>query len=270
MAKELISGFFSYMGNKNNLVDWIVPKFPAHKTYVEVFGGTFAVGLNKPKSSVEIYNDLNGNLSNLFHVVRTRYDEFVDEINKLVISEDWHKLFFKNHNGDDELENAIRYYYVMVFTFRGKYDGGFSYQPEVSFCKTLQRKLPELKAIHERIKEVIILNKSCFDIIKQNNSEDTLLYLDPPYVKTESYYETLAGQFTETDHIKLRDLLAKHKGKFFLSYEDDEMISDLYSNFHIYRKELTRQSSKTAIYEVLVTNHKPDNLLFSIDEFTVR
>lgn len=261
---ELISGFFTYMGNKHDLAKWIIPYFPKHKVYAEIFGGTGAILLNKPKSQVEIYNDFNSNLSNLFHVVRTRYDEFVEQINKLVISEDWHKMFYKNHSGDNELENAIRYYYVMVFTFRGKYDGGFSYTSEPSFCNTLQRKLPELKDIHERIKNVIILNKTCFDVVKQNNDKDTLLYLDPPYVSTEMYYETLAGSFTETDHIKLRDLLEKHTGYFFLSYEDDELVSDLYGKFHIHRKELLRASSKSTKYEVLITNYKPQNTLFSI------
>lgn len=265
---DLISGFFSYMGNKHDLAKWILPYFPQHKTYVEVFGGTFAIGLNKPKSQVEIYNDLNGNLSNLFHVVRTRYDEFVEQLNQMIVSEAWHKFFYKNHNDpNNELENAVRYYYVMCFTFRGKYDGGFSYTNEKSFTTTLQRKLPELKEIHDRIKNVIILNKTCFDVVKQNNQPDTLLYLDPPYVSTESYYETLAGGFTETDHVKLRDLLANHKGYFFLSYEDDELVSDIYHEFHIHRKNLLRASKNQVVEEVLVTNYKPQNTLFSIPGF---
>lgn len=264
---DLISGFFSYMGNKHDLAKWIIPYFPKHKVYVEVFGGTFAIGLNKPKADVEIYNDLNGNLSNLFHVVRTRFDEFTAQLEQMIISEDWHKLFFGNHNDFDELENAIRYYYVMLFTFRGKYDGGFSYDDVPSFGNTLTRRIPELKDIHNRIKNTIILNKPCFDIIRQNNKPETLLYLDPPYVSTEMYYKNLAGSFTETDHIKLRDLLEKHTGFFFLSYEDDELVSDLYGKFHIHRKELLRQTSKTKKYEVLVTNYKPQNTLFSIAGF---
>lgn len=261
---DLIASFFSYMGNKHNLVDWIVPYFPQHKTYVEVFGGTFAVGLNKPKSDVEIYNDLNSNLANLFHVVRTDLDSFLSELDKCVVSEDWHKMFYNNHSKYTELENAVRYFYVMCFTFRGKYDGGFSYSAEASYGKMLQSKVQIIKEIHNRIKNVIILNKPCFDVIKQNNEKDTLLYLDPPYVNTEQYYKNLAGAFTETEHIRLRDMLEQHKGYFFLSYEDDELVSDLYRKFHIHRKQLLRESSGSKRYEVLVTNYMPQNTLFSI------
>lgn len=261
---DLVSGFFSYMGNKHDLVDWIIPLFPQHKTYVEVFGGTFAIGLNlQDVGQVKIYNDLNKDLSNLFHVVRTQYEDFQAEIDKMIVSEDWHKMFYRNHSDYTPLENAVRYYYVMCFTFRGKYDGGFSYTDERSFAEMLQRKKQDVKAIHERIKNVIILNKPCFDVIRQNNEEGTLLYLDPPYVSTESYYSTLAGGFTETDHIKLRDMLEKHKGYFFLSYEDDELVSDLYSGFHIHRKNLLRATNKSTRYEVLVTNYKQRTTLFN-------
>ena len=262
---HLLEGFFSYMGNKNSLCDWIIPQFPMHKTYVEVFGGTFAIGLNKPKIDgvVEIYNDFNSNLSNLFEIVRTRHEEFLEELDKTIISEEWHKKFYGNHSDFSPMENAVRYFYVMLYTFRGKYDGGFSYTAENSYCKMMERKREVIKEIHKRIKNVIVLNKNCFDVVRQNNDKDTLLYLDPPYVDTEQYYKHLAGTFGETEHIKLRDMLEQHKGHFFLSYEDDPLVSDLYRKFKIHRKQLFRGSSNTVRYEVLVTNYEPVQNLFS-------
>lgn len=256
-------GIFNYMGAKGQLVDWIIPMFPSHTTYAEVFGGTFVIGLNKPKSKIEFYNDINSNLSNLFHIIRTRYDEFSDAIDNIIVSEDWHAKFFRHENDvEDELERAIRYFYVMTFTFRGKYEGGWSVENAVSSTNESRRVL--IKQIHERMKDVIVLNKPYDKVINDNNNKDTLLYLDPPYVSTEMYYKKLAGGFGENDHIKLRDLLAKHNGYFFLSYEDDEMVSDLYHNFKIHRRKAARSSSGVSKFEVVVTNYTPQKTLFSI------
>lgn len=259
---KIVEPFFTYMGNKLELADWIVPFFPKHKTYVEVFGGTYAIGLNKPKAQIEIYNDYNRGLANLFHIVRTRYDEFSEQLDKCIISEEWYKTFHKDHNTSDELEDAIRFFYVMSLTFRGKFDGGFSYIKSPGFTEILEKKQAIVKAIHERIKNVIVLNKNYVDVIVQNNDAETLLYLDPPYVKTEVYYKSKAGSFKTTDHLQLRDLLYKHKGYFFLSYEDDPMIAELYSDCHIHRKQLTRNTNGVSIHEILVTNYKPTQTLF--------
>lgn len=252
------SPFFSYMGNKLQLAHWIIPELMScpHKTYVEVFGGTFAIGLNKPKSAIEIYNDYNKHLSRLFHVVRTRWEEFESAWNNMIISEDWHRnIFYDNHSSDDEIEDAIRYFYIMSMTYLGKYTGGFSYQAKESFTNIIENKLHVAKIIHNRIKNVIILNKHAFKVIEQNNTKDTLLYLDPPYVSTEVYYERLAGSFNRQDHVELRDLLLKHKGYWFLSYEDDEMVNDLYRNFRFIRQKQNRSSNNTTVNEVLVTNY---------------
>ena len=77
------SGIVKWQGGKTSLLDEIVPRFPkGFKTYVEVFGGAGAVILNKKiKTDVEIYNDYNSDLVNLFRVVKHRVFEFVRLLN---------------------------------------------------------------------------------------------------------------------------------------------------------------------------------------------
>ncbi len=57
-----------------------------------------------------------------------------------------------------------------------------------------------------------------------------MFYVDPPYLGTEKFYD---NSFTLEDHIRLRDQLKIIKGKFILSYNDDEQIKELYKNFTI-------------------------------------
>lgn len=284
---EIINSAFTYMGCKSDLLEWIIPEFPKHRVYVELFSGTYVVGLNKPKAYVEIYNDMNGDLSNLFLQMSYHYEELSEKISEFIMSREWYSAFKSRIDAgkySTDIERAAMFYFVMCTTFRGKFDGGFSWKIERSFTEVFERKKENLKLIHERIKNVIVLNHSCFELLAHNtiknesesviyahppisdemilewnkislrDDNDILIYADPPYVDTESYYKSKAGEFGLAEHIKLRDMLAEIKGTFFVSYEDDQLVRDLYSDFRIITKEVTRGSSGIRKTEVLATN----------------
>ncbi len=61
----------TWFGGKAKLAARIVSAFPVHHTYVEPFGGSAAVLLAKAAAPVELYNDLDGALVNLFTVLRS-------------------------------------------------------------------------------------------------------------------------------------------------------------------------------------------------------
>ena len=59
-----------YHGGKWKLAPWIIANMPQHRVYVEPFGGAASVLLRKPRAYAEIYNDLDGEIVNLFRVLR--------------------------------------------------------------------------------------------------------------------------------------------------------------------------------------------------------
>ena len=116
----------------------------------------------------------------------------------------------------------------------------------------------DFRVYSRRLRRATIENLSYEKLIKEYDSEDSLFYLDPPYVGTENYYKT-AGGFSKQDHEALAEILRGIKGKFMLSYNDCELIHDLYRGFNM--KELNisyslnnaaeRKSSK----ELLIMNY---------------
>lgn len=264
---EIDKTIFAYMGNKATITQWIIENFPqgySKMRYVEVFGGTARILLEKIPSEVEIYNDFNSHLTNLFEVIRSHKEAFYEQLNQLIVSEDMYNYFYKEiNNSPNDIERAIRYFYIMSFCHKGKFTGGFSVIPDKNYIHKFENKKATIDWISKRMKNVLVMNKSFEKVVTANNTSDTLLYLDPPYVSTETYYSKLAGAFTLQDHITLRDLLKKHKGQFILSYEADQLVNDLYSDFNIIGKNKWRPGRGEEVEEILVSNFKVENTLFN-------
>lgn len=86
-----------------------------------------------------------------------------------------------------------------------------------------------------------------------------LFYCDPPYYKTEKMYDIGGCCFGKEQHILLRDMLKNIKGKFVLSYNDDDFIRKLYEEFYVQEVErsnnLSLNDGKRGVYkELIITN----------------
>src|SRR3569832_1357073 len=73
MSKPIIP----WIGGKRRLADQIFRRFPSHTCYVEEFAGAAALYFAKTPSDVEVINDINGDLVNLYRVVKHHLEEFV-------------------------------------------------------------------------------------------------------------------------------------------------------------------------------------------------
>lgn len=208
-----------YMGGDYFLLPIIYKLFAPHTCYVEAFGGGASVLLNKSPSKVEVYNDIDGLLVNLFKVVKEKYDEFMKRIEFILYSRQlYYEYLEKLRRGEgDDVDKAVMYFYVMRASFAGKFGAGFGYSITINQPKKLFNAIENLKIIHRRLKNVMIEQLDFRECIKRYDSKNTFFYLDPPHLyvasERENYYRTM---FTEADYMDLLNILTGIKGKFLL------------------------------------------------------
>jgi len=251
---------FAWVGGKSKLADDIVAMIPEHRLYVEVFGGALNVLYRKPvpKSArhAEVANDINGDLVNLHRQIRANPQTLSWYLNRLLISRE---IFYDIYHGRmkprNNIERAAFYYYLLTQSFGAK-GSTFAMNAKSRRPKDIYRSFNQWA---NRLKFVTIENMSFDKLITTYDKPDAFFYCDPPYVDTESYYQKTGG-FGEAEHRKLAELLHNVQGKFLLSYNDCDLVRELYSDLNI---RTTREISytlngaraKKGVQEVFITNY---------------
>ena len=254
-------------GGKWLLAPWIIEHMPAHRVYVEPFGGAASVLLRKPRAYAEVYNDLDDDVVNLFRVLRgPKADDLVQALRLTPFASI--EFFAAYAPVDDEVERARR---LVVRSFMGfgsnatHKKSGFRSNSNRSGTTPARDWLnypDQLGTIIERLRGVTITNRDACEVMAGHDAPETLHYVDPPYVfSTRSDGAAdYAHELTDDQHRDLLAFLPTMKGKVMLS----GYPSDLYDNAlqgwrRIQRKHLA-YGAKDRI-EVLWLNWEQDGLI---------
>ena len=236
-----MKSFLSWVGGKSRLAPVIVEQFPDHKTYVEVFGGAGWVLFRKEPSHVEVYNDIDGDLVNLFRVVKHRPSALAERLSLVLYSRESYYEFIRRWKANpvDELERALSFLYVVRSAFGAKPGGGWAYSKAQNPRSVIA--LDFILKVQQRLSAVYIDGQSYEKVIAAFDSPDTLFYLDPPYwIPGQKFYQ---HEFNQEDHMALRDRLATIQGKFVLSYNDSAEVRKLYREFKVRATKTIHYSS---------------------------
>ena len=292
-----MNSFISWVGGKKALRKLIYTMFPVRfDRYIEVFGGGGWVLFGKPpnlKRKLEVYNDYNSNLANLFYCVKNRTCAFLVELGFLPVNsrdefamlraflekkesdtaflQEELVLAEKNLSPPDYeeirsilLENAqmtdVKRAAAFFKLIRYSYGSGctsFGCQPfDVRKC------FDAIWQASHRLSETVIENKDFEALIQQYDRENAFFYCDPPYYETEGHYEVV---FRKEDHMRLRDTLKACRGKWMVSYNDCDFIRELYDGYYI--TAVTRLNNLAQRYEggcefpeVIITNYDPKEM----------
>jgi DNA adenine methylase len=113
----------------------------------------------------------------------------------------------------------------------------------------------------ERMREVVIENLPYEQVIRKNDREETLVYVDPPYLgETRDAGPDYRHEFTEADHIALAKVLRETKGKVVVSGYESELYNDLYHDWQVFKCKTTSVSNQERT-EVLWVKGGEENML---------
>lgn len=198
-----------YHGGKWRLAKWIIPHFPGHLVYVEPFGGSAAVLLQKPRSRSEIYNDVDGDAVNLFNVLRSAPSDLALALMLTPYARAEYAVLYEPC--DDAIERARRFVArsFMGANSKGAYrrsgfDARLNDDHFVSRLRSLANLPSEISAISGRLINVLIEQCDALELIARYDTAETLFYVDPPYFGTRNYY---AHNFAKKRHAELIEAL---------------------------------------------------------------
>lgn len=234
-----MNSLIKWVGGKRLLRKQILKEFPQEMTcYVEVFGGAAWILFAREKhAEVEVYNDVNHNLVNLFRCVKYHADALHEELQWVLVSKEQFEQAKEDVNNPNltDIQRAARFFILVKCSFGAKLQD-FSGK-RVSLSNTVEN----LAMFRERLKSTIIEQMDFEKLVALYDRKGTLFYADPPYYKSEGYY---AESFPDADHIRLKECLDRVQGKFILTYNDCPFIRELYQDYRIIPIE--RQSNITA------------------------
>jgi len=259
---KIMKNPLKYVGGKFYLKKWIIANFPESKDwlcYVEPFGGAGHVIFEKGrrKEEVEVYNDINQNMINLFKVLQNEvlFNKLIRYLELTPYSREYfYELRDDKYEIPEENENlrkAYKYMVMMKMSFSGNAENC-----KPSWCyskKNIKNNLLPLafsnfpQYLYDlvlRLKEIQIESLDFRKVIEKYDSPETLFYLDPPYWQCESYYQ---GKFSKQDHYDLSAMLNNIQGKFALSYYYFDELNELYptNKFRYVEKEGVKCSQRS-------------------------
>ena len=220
-----------WIGGKRRLARHILPLFPAHTCYVEPFCGAAALYFMKAPTEVEVLNDINGELVNLYRVVQHHLEEFVRQFKWALTSRQVFKwLQAQPPESLTDIQRAARFFYLQKNAFGGKVEGQtFGIAATAPPRLNLLRIEEDLSAAHLRLARTYVEHLDWAACIARYDRPATLFYCDPPYWETEGY----GVPFEFEQYLEMARMLKVIKGKAIISLNDHPAIRECFADFHI-------------------------------------
>jgi DNA adenine methylase len=224
-------------GGKHYLAARIVALMPPHLHYVEPFFGGGAVLLTRDpeehslwllphKGVSEVVNDLDGRLINFWRTLQdpTKFEAFRRRVEAIPLARaEWEAAHGHSYSLDP-VADAVAFF----VDCRQSRSGQMSNFTPVTRSRTRRKMngnvsewlsaVDGLQDVHARLRRVLVENIPAIDLIRREDSPDTLFYCDPPYLhETRASPEAYKFEMAEEQHKELLTVLLACKGKVMLS-----------------------------------------------------
>jgi DNA adenine methylase len=255
-----------WLGGKRRLADKLIPLFPPHECYVEVFCGGAALYFLRPvPAKVEVINDYNRDLVCLYRVLQNHLPEFVRQFEFAITSRqifEWEKMTLPETLTD--IQRAARFYYLQHHAFGAKVAGQNYGTVTEGGGFDITRIGESLTAAWRRLGGTNIENLPWLTCMERYDRSHTFFYCDPPYWETEGY----GVPFEFDNYERMASFMKGCKGKVMVSINDHPDIRRAYAGLTIFdgaalgikysvgNAQATPETSK----ELVITNYDPMNM----------
>jgi DNA adenine methylase len=217
------------------------PQDPGWLHYVEpFFGGGAVLFAQNPEGISEVINDIDGELTNFWDVLKSTelFEDFRRRLSMTPCSEVEFERSLQIDPQATPVERASAFFVrnrqsrqAIGKTFstlsRNRTRRGMNELPS-AWLSAIEG-LPE---IHDRLKRVVITNRSALDLIKQQDDARTLFYLDPPYMHgTRTVTDAYEHEMSDPEHRKLLEVISRIQGRFLLSGYDNSLYAEFARRF---------------------------------------
>lgn len=230
--------FYGYYGGKNRIHDKLNILMPRSKIFIEPFIGSGAVILNRDRSEIEIVNDYDPAIANLYKVMADKEmgGELLEKMFRLPYEEQIFKVALEYQKekfcGVNDIKKALLTFVLLSQSFnntRKQFSRG-TYDTE-SYQRKIRANLPR---VYERLQGVQVYNKDALEIIKGvADNPDVQIYLDPPYLHSlrgEGADKVYFKEMEDIDHVRMLETIQDAKCRILLSgYHAD--TNDLYDTY---------------------------------------
>lgn len=237
-----------YFGGKWAIAPWIIEHMPAHRVYVEPFGGAASVLLRKPRSKVEVYNDLDEEIVGIFRILQDpiQCQKLIRRLKRTPYARREFELAFKVTS-----DPVIRAQRAIVRAYMSFHHTALFNPQKCTFADARHRKAGNHPKSHEwstyprhlasvcrRLSGVVIECRDALDVIRVQDTPDGLFFVDPPYVhSTRDKNAKYRHEMDDARHVDLLTLLKGCKGRVMISGYASKLYDDLLSGW----QRLTRK-----------------------------
>jgi DNA adenine methylase len=246
----------SWPGGKTRLLKYLLPLIPAHLLYGEPFGGGLAVLLAKPRSEVEVVNDINGELVSFYRCAKYHLESLLDELD-LVMNARQEFQDYLAQPGLTEIQRAARWFIRNRISFGGM---GVTFAVSRSHpMSSRAQRLIAIRALNRRFDRVTIERLSWEKFFELYDCEQGFFFLDPPYL--DGAGAAYAG-WSEHELQRFGTRVQTLRGKWLLTFQDCPQVREIFAGYNL--RAITRANGignntgkRGRIYrEVIITSER--------------
>lgn len=221
----------AWPGGKRRLAKKLIPLITnrPHKCYVEEFAGGGSMFFLREPAEVEVLNDVNGDVINLYRVVKNHLEEFLKQFKNPLVSRqlfEWAKETPTEILTD--IQRAARYMYIQKLSFGSKVTGQtFGTSPSSPPRFNYLRLEDDLSQAHIRLGRVWIEHLNWQACLNKWDRDYTLHFMDPPYWETEGY----GVPFPLEEYHKIAEAMRTMKGSSILTINDHPEMRKIFKGF---------------------------------------